>query len=309
MRLLQSHLPDKLWQQPALLSRALAIQAHGDRAAIADDERGQFWSLPVVSSGNREQRMARDQLFVGDDASLAAAGPHWETADDDYTKAEKLTHTVGDALAVRDRAWAEIPYFAAWLARPLPDGEPSDAEDEEINGTLLHLIRAAHGLDATLASPPTTEAAAATESPPFEGEAREVREGIEHLEQLFTKECNRLADTKQRDGRSLRDLQAVLEVSSLPARQREQLRKRAEEIAATLSRDTDRSRHARRRTQKAAVIKHRLTKAEARIALHQPPPAPPPKTDCRWRTRNDRLSSSCISRLGATSGACDFGFR
>ena len=160
----------------------MQVQAHSDRVAVADDERGQFWSLPVVSGGNREQRAAQgDQLFVGDDGSYwPPPVPHWDTADDDYTKAEKLTHTVGDALAIRDRAWAEIPYFAAWLARPLPEGEPSQSEDEEINGTLLHLIRAAHGLDATLASPPTTEATAATESPPFEGEAREVRERLEH---------------------------------------------------------------------------------------------------------------------------------
>ena len=216
----------------------MQVQAHGDRAAVADDERGQFWSLPVVSSGNREQRAARDQLFVGDDAAIAAAGPHWDAADDHYTKAEKLTHTVGDALAIRDRAWAEIPYFAAWLARPLPSGEPSDPIDEEINGTLLHLISAAHGLDATLASPPTTEAAAATESPPFEGEARDVRERLEHLEQLFAKECSRLEEVKHGDGSTLRDIQAVLDVSSLPARQREQLRQTGKrEIANKLNGD------------------------------------------------------------------------
>ncbi len=215
----------------------MQVQAHGDQAGVADDERGQFWSLPVVSSGNREQRAARDQLFVGDDAAITAAGLHWNAADDRYTKAEKLTHSVGDALAIRDRAWAEIPYFAAWLARPLPSGEPSEPMDEEINGTLLHLISAAHGLDATLASPPTSETAAATESPPFEGEARDVRERLEHLEQLFAKECSRLEEVKHGDGSTLRDLQAVLEVSSLPARQREQLRKRATEIANKLNGD------------------------------------------------------------------------
>ena len=238
LHLLQNQLPEKVWQQPALLSRAMQIQAVGDKVAVADDERGQFWSLPVVSAGNREQRAARDQLFVGDDAALAAAGSHWDAADNDYTKAGKLTKKVGDALAIRDRAWAEIPYLAAWLARPLPAGASTDAADEEINGTLLHLIRAAHALDATLASPPSTEAAAATDSPPFEGEAREVRERLEQLERLFTKECSRLEEIKHGDGRALSDLQAVLQVSLVPAREREKLRKRAEGIASQLNRDT-----------------------------------------------------------------------
>jgi hypothetical protein len=238
LRLLQAYLPSKAWQQPAVLSRALQVQAHGDRAAVADDERGQFWSLPVATAGNRQERAARDQLFIGNDAALAGAGPQWDAAEDDYAKAERLTHTVGDALAIRDRAWGEIPYFAAWLARPLPVGESADAADQEINSTLLHLIRTAHSLDGTLASPPTTEAAAATESPPFEGEAREVRERLDRLEQLVAKECNRLQEIHHGDGRALRDLQAVLEVASVPARQREQLRKRAEEIASRLNRES-----------------------------------------------------------------------
>lgn len=238
LRLVQEHLPSNVWQQPEVLSRALEVQAHGDRAAVADDERGQFWSLPVVSAGNREQRAARDELFVGDDASIALAGQHWAAAEDAYTKAEKLTRSVGDALVVRDQAWGEIPYFAEWLARPLPAGEPAKTNDDEINGTLLGLIRTAHELDATLASPPTSESAAATESPPFEGEAGDVRQHLSHLEDLFNRQCNRLLEVKRADGRTLADIHSALAMTTIPNREREQLRTKAADFADKLNRDT-----------------------------------------------------------------------
>ncbi len=238
LRLIQQHLPQNVWQQPEALSRALQVQSHGDRAAVADDERGQFWSLPLVADGNREQRSARDELFVGDDASLASADQHWSAADDAYTKAEKLTHSVADALATRDRAWGAIPPLAAWLARPLPVGESAKANDDEINTTLLPLIRTAHELDATLASPPTSESAAATESPPFEDEAGDVRQHLDRLQDIFNRQCSRLLEAKRANGRTLADISSALAVSIVPSRQREQLRAKAAEFADHLNRDT-----------------------------------------------------------------------
>ncbi len=229
LRLLDRDLPPAVWNQPLLLGQSLATMARGNRAAVTDDERAQFWTLPLVAAGNQAQRQANDQLFIADEAALAVAAPHWDDADAHYTQADKLARSVSDAYALRDQAWARIPYLARWLTRPLPIGEPSAPLDDEINGTLLKLIHATHGLDTALAAGQAAGAA------PFDEEASEVRAGLQHLDELFSKECARLEKLKQGNASVVRRFEAALALPLVPSRQREELRKLSSQFAAKLS--------------------------------------------------------------------------
>ena len=233
LRICQRGLPGAVWSQPANVSRALNVLGQGQRAAVPDDERAQYWSIPLVAAGNRARRQADDQMFVGDEAALTAAAPLWDEASRHYAQAEKLTQAVTNALTLGDQTSAEIPYlarsgfvaYAAWPDNRLP------AADGEINDTLLKLIHAAAQLNATLAGGQPGDAATG-EMPAFEEEAREVRRQFEHLQNLYSKECRQLEELKKGDAAAVRRLEAVLAAPLIPARQREELRKLAAQFAA-----------------------------------------------------------------------------
>src|SRR5205823_6314569 len=142
-----------------------------------------------------------------------------------YGQAEKLGKTVTAAIELRDRAYAEIPYLAEWLSRPIPAGESSDKFDAEINDTLLPLITSNHSLATLLAAGPQAAAEPIAESPAFEQQASQVRERLEGLEQLFAEECARLQTAKKTDGAVLRDIHAALATPLPTSQQRKELRR------------------------------------------------------------------------------------
>jgi hypothetical protein len=238
LRLLDKQLPARLWQQPALLSQALSVSGHGDRVVVADDERVQFWSLPLAIAGNRARRSALDQMLIGNEAALNAANGLWTEADRHFSQTERMAQTVSEAYALRDRTWNEVPYLAAWLARPLPIDESPQAAaelDSEINGPLLNLIHGAHGLDATLAVGQASSATPVDESPPFTEQASHLRASLDHFDETFAHECNRLEVLKKGDARVQRRLDAVLAVPFVPAPQRNALRSLARQVALRLN--------------------------------------------------------------------------
>ena len=90
---------------------------------------------------------------------MAAAEPLWSEADRRYSQAER-EQAVAAAYELRDRAAAEIPYLAAWLARPLPASASRPTRlDAEINTGLLPLVHANRSFAALLAAggPPGAE--------------------------------------------------------------------------------------------------------------------------------------------------------
>ena len=139
---------------------------------MPEDERVKNWTLPLIAAGDQAARQARDRLFAGDASSLTAAEAFWSDAEHRYAQAEKLGKTVAAAFEVRDRAYAELPYLAEWLARPLSNGETSDKYDAAINDTLLPLVHSNHELAAALAAGPPSGTEPIAESPALEQQAR-----------------------------------------------------------------------------------------------------------------------------------------
>jgi hypothetical protein len=237
LRLMRNELPASVWQRPAIVGKALGVEMRAERLAVPEDERTENWVLPLVAVGDRAAQQAKDRLFAGDSATLAAAEPFWQESDRRYAQAEKVSKSVAAALALRDRAYAEVPYLAAWLARPLPPDESAATFDAEINNSLLPLIHANHALGALLAAGEPAGADTAVESPALDQQARQVRERLEHLEELFAAECTRLQKSKTADAARARDIDAALAVPLAPQRQREELRRLLVQTSAKLSAD------------------------------------------------------------------------
>ena len=196
----------------------------------------------------------------------------------------------------RDRTWNEVPYLAAWLARPLPaDESPQTAADldAEINGPLLNLIHGAHGLDATLAVGQASSAMPVDESPPFTDQASQLHAGLNHLDEMFAHECNRLEVLKKGDARIQRRLDAVLAVPFVPAQQRSTLRSLARQVALRLN-DQDsnsaaeagqRRARRRRRTKRARSGRRRGSR---QVSRKRPPMENQRRTSNRSRSPNPR---------------------
>ena len=225
VRLMRNQLPAAVWQQPALIGKAVSMERRGERLAMPDDERTTHWTLPLVSAGDQAARQARDRLFAGDPAGLAAAESSWAEADRHYSQAESEGKTIADALALRDRAFTELPYLAEWLCRPLPAGEPADKLDAAINDNLVPLIHANQSLAAILAAGPHAEQEGDVEPMGLASTVSDVRQRLTRLDQQLTDEITRLQKLKKPDGATVRDLHAVLAMPLVAARQREELRR------------------------------------------------------------------------------------
>jgi hypothetical protein len=236
LRLMRNDLPATVWQRPAIVGKALGVEMRAERIAVPEDERTENWALPLVAAADRAAQQANDRFFAGDSAALAAAEPFWQDADRRYAQAEKLSKSVAAALALRDRTYAEVPYLAAWLARPLPANVSPTTFDAEINDTLLPLIHANHALAAMLAAGEPA-GADTTESPALDQQVRQVRERLDQLEELFAAECTRLQKSKKTDGAMARDIHAVLTLPLASGREREELRRLFVQTSAKLSAD------------------------------------------------------------------------
>jgi hypothetical protein len=231
VRLLQRDLAPRWWQHPEILSQALAVRGLGEEGAVPADERSLVWVQAALADADKLRRSAEDALFTDDEAALAGAGRRWQEAEDRYRQVQTLSAAVDEAIAVRDQAWAELPYLAVWLSRPLGIGQLPGPFDREINQVLLPLIDKAHALGHSLAtSAPYKDGA--PDTPPFLDLADDVRKQLEQLRQSFRHECAKLLAVKKPDANTLRDLDAALAVPLIPAPQRAELSRLQSQLQA-----------------------------------------------------------------------------
>ncbi len=131
LRMLRAYLdPEVAQAQGDLVGKALTVRQAAEQAASPRDLRVQYAIRPLVERGDGERRRAEDALFVGSDAALAVARQGFQAAGDDggqggyYGEALRRAQTLTEALALRDRALAEIPYLAQWLLSRLKADRP-----------------------------------------------------------------------------------------------------------------------------------------------------------------------------------------
>ncbi|MEK6239491.1 MAG: hypothetical protein N2C14_32635, partial [Planctomycetales bacterium] len=143
LRMLNEHLdPDaNFWPSDDLLLQALRSRNLAEKTAVPNDYRVHYWMRGDVELGDARRRLAEDLLFIGGREQNENAATAWNEAGFMYAAADKKRKAYAAALEVRDRAWAETPYLAQWLARPAPLNQ-SVQHDALLNDVLLPLLDA-----------------------------------------------------------------------------------------------------------------------------------------------------------------------
>lgn len=102
-----------------------------DTSSIANySERIHPWIRDRLTEADEARRAGEDYLFAGT-AQAANARRHLQQAEATYQSLDETVRQLHEALSVRDRAAAELPYYTAWLA-----GKKSHPDHDTIAASL-----------------------------------------------------------------------------------------------------------------------------------------------------------------------------
>jgi hypothetical protein len=125
VRMLHLHLDKDTRPGAGLLKDALALRKEAEEAAwvfaaqakeYPYAEEVYAWVSGHIEAGDRSRQRGQDLLFGIDQKMYDQAGEHFKTARAAYAKAHADGRKVAAALAVRDKVFARLPYYARWLA-------------------------------------------------------------------------------------------------------------------------------------------------------------------------------------------------
>lgn len=160
LRMLEKHLlaaprPDAERLKAAIALRETAEQvAWGGGAGHA--EQVARWTGPLVDAADADRQKGEDLLFDVQAKSWDRAGELFKTANGKYADAAKRAADVAGLLALRDRTFARLPYYARWLA----GYRGTQLTDVKLTALLQDATAAAafaHKADALLRAPPKSD--------------------------------------------------------------------------------------------------------------------------------------------------------
>ncbi len=101
-----------------------------------------------VAGADQERMLGEDYLFASEESNgWGLARGYLEKARERYRQAKRVIEIIKDGYAVRDRVFAQLPYYARWVAELDPQGQAELIADVE------ELARLAHALDQALTQP------------------------------------------------------------------------------------------------------------------------------------------------------------
>lgn len=109
----------KLTDDAALWRRMVTLRVEAEQAAVAGVGQAELvspWARKLIDQADKLRRPAQDLLFTSQKDSWDDAGKRLEEAAGLYARAKRTAEEVGEALAVRDRAMAELPYLTRLVA-------------------------------------------------------------------------------------------------------------------------------------------------------------------------------------------------
>lgn len=252
-----------LWKQGDSVRKGLNLNTTAERSGLFGDPRAHYWLTPALATADTARRAAEDRFYVG--PRKAAETIPWDAPQALFDAINApdtgLRPRVEGALAAYDRACAEAPYLAEWYSRPglklkkpksldetnaeptndgdkkpdaaeKPKAAPAPSLDDPINGRLAPLFRNARALGEAI---DVRSASASTETPPFLETARTLNDDLDALDRDFRALVDERLNEAGTDGDRLRELEATLAIPLLPAEKRLAVRKKANELAATLN--------------------------------------------------------------------------
>jgi hypothetical protein len=231
LRLLSRYDLPALLKPPALLGRALEVRELAERTALPGDARALAAIEAPVRAADELRRLAEDLWLSAQDSQRSQAVANWTAAEAGYAKARAASDQWKRAWALCDRAWAELPYLAAWLCRPLPLGQNAAANDGHITEMLLPLLEETRAMATALDRDGWDETAQQT----LAHHVAKVSDGLELLDAFVAAEGQRLLKPDEpAAARSLHGIHALLGMPLVPAQMRDQLLNRSAELNARL---------------------------------------------------------------------------
>jgi hypothetical protein len=176
-----------------------------------------------VEEADASRREGEDLLFASEPAHWAKAAEHLAKADGAYKQAAETGATVREALRVRDKAAAELPYYAQWLARRRlvshKGADTAAADAIRLSGLTWSKL---HQLKADLARPPRgkpEEGKAGASYDELKKVAQEVDNGLTSLEVYFRESYRPLLGDSRIQTR-LQEIEDALTVPLIPTEER-----------------------------------------------------------------------------------------
>jgi hypothetical protein len=235
--LMQRDLPDAAarWGQAR---QALDVRQQAEEAALglttpealslrqaAYSEQLLPWVKEQVETGDAARRRGEDRLF-GSARDAADATSHLEKAAKDYQEVLDRARLVRAALATRDRALAELPYYTRWLAR-----QPLDVFSKDDENQHKRLWENVDDLCARLEERPPAKIGV------FQPLSTKVQSGLDALAAAFQKSCKEERPVTQQ---SWHEIDNLLTVPFIDPTQREELLKRLRDIGSQLNGNMER---------------------------------------------------------------------
>jgi hypothetical protein len=129
---------------------ALFVRRWASNAGAPAEAQAQYLLQSLVDRADAARRLGDDALLVGTATALAEADTYWTTAVGSveaaagYRWAVHTADRAAAAVALRDRAWAEIPGLARWALRSSRTSKNAE------QGELRELVLGAHSLSAEI---------------------------------------------------------------------------------------------------------------------------------------------------------------
>jgi len=232
-----------VWRNSATVAQSVATLQLAEQTASPAELAALRWIQPVIDSGDQHRRRAEDCVLNGTQPAVELSVPLYEKARGKYTDAANLTKAISSAVRLRDKAYAELPHLAGWIARPLPLGQQPASADRQVNHQLLELIRAVARLDMLLSGADTatsTHVASPELTAAILREQQSTTALLLQLKQQFVDECDALARIETPTAVALRRIDAVLATPLPQAQRRADLQEKQREFAGALYHDARR---------------------------------------------------------------------
>lgn len=193
----------------SLLQQALKLRVLAERAALGlHDNDYPFsdqmlaWIRELIVQADLQRRLGQDLLFTNDSKNWEAAADHIRQAEALYQRSEERSRVVRQALSVRNRVYARLPYYSQWLARrPTSGGSLSSKEADGLPAKVETLWTDAHRLSHLLAAGKPDWLTAPPPADIDHPHPRSIQElaqalgtGFDEVEKYFLQYCRDLAN-------------------------------------------------------------------------------------------------------------------
>jgi hypothetical protein len=230
VRMLAKHMDSTKRPPVRLVQEAIKLARTAEEAALsaAYSEQVARWITKDIDAGDTNRRIAEDCLFASDDATYADLLGYSNTAAKSYKTARETADTVMTALALRDYAFARLPYYGRWIAGYRGTLPPEDVKNLLKNAE--EAARYAHDISEIALNVPSEPKDALTQ---LRDKTASLKSNLTALESAYTAEAAKLSNTVSQQ--NWHTIDGILSVPFLKAADRSKLFGFLRSISYTLS--------------------------------------------------------------------------